>query len=114
MKNRVVSIRNIIDKDSWYHTSGVNCLADIPTRICKINDFERWFDSPQFFYTDIDVSKFDAGERLKLVEAGVQNKAKGGKKGSKGVNSVNVLCSDFFDVAGHLVLGVDKNDRMLF
>ena len=114
VKNRVVSIRNIIDKDSWYHASGVNYLADIPTGICKINDFERWFDGPQFFYTDIDVSKFDAGERLKLVEAVVQNKAKGGKKGSKGVNSVNVLCSDFFDVAGHLVLGVDKNDRMLF
>ena len=60
MENRVVSIRNIIDKDSWYHISGVNNPADIPTRVCKINDFERWIDGP--YYTDIDVSKFDVGE----------------------------------------------------
>ena len=45
-KPRVVTIRNIIDKDSWYHISGVNNPADIPTRVCKINDFERWFDDP--------------------------------------------------------------------
>ena len=70
----------MIDKDSWYHISGVNNPADVPTRVCKINDFERWFDGPQFLYTDIDVSKFDAKERLKLVEAVVQNDAKGGKK----------------------------------
>ena len=31
----VVSIRNIIDKDSWYHISGANNPADIPTRVCK-------------------------------------------------------------------------------
>ena len=80
VENRVVSIRNMIDKDSWYHISGVNNPAGVPTRICKINDFERWFDGPQFLHTDIDVSKFDAKERLKLVEAVVQNDAKGGKK----------------------------------
>ena len=31
VENRVVSIRNIIDKDSWYRISGVNNPADIPT-----------------------------------------------------------------------------------
>ena len=31
VENRVVSIRNIIDKDSWYHISGANNPADIPT-----------------------------------------------------------------------------------
>ena len=97
-ENKVVSTRNIIDKDSWYHLSGVNIPADIPTRVCKINDFERWFNSPQFLYTDIKVSKFDVRERLKLVEAVVQNKAKGGKNDFKGVNSVNILCSDFLMV----------------
>ena len=61
VENRVVSIRNIIDKDSWYHISGVNNPADIPNRVCKINDFERWFNGPQFLYTDIDVSKSDVG-----------------------------------------------------
>ena len=105
--NRVVSIRNIIDKNSWYHISGVNNPADIPTRVCKINDFERWFNNPQLLHADIEVSKFDTGERLKLVEAVVQTK--GGKKDFKGVNSVNVLCSDFFDGAGHIVLDVDKD-----
>ena len=69
MENRIVSIRNIIDKDSWYHISGVNNPADIPTRVCKTNDFEIWFDGLQVLYADIDVSKFDVRERLKLVEA---------------------------------------------
>ena len=40
VENRVVSVRNITDKDSWYHMSAVNNPADIPTRVCKINDFE--------------------------------------------------------------------------
>ena len=109
VENRVVSIRNIIDKDSWYHISGVNNPADIPTQVCKIKGFQRWFDEPQFLYTDSDVSKFDLLERLKLVEAVVQNEAKGGKKDFKGVNSVNILCSYFFDGACHTALDVDKD-----
>ena len=61
-------------------------------------------------YTDSDASKFDLLERLKLVEAVVQNEAKGGKRNYfKGINSVNMLCSDFTDGAGHIVLGVDKD-----
>ena len=93
---------NIIDKDSWYDISGVNNPADIPTRVCKINDFERWFDGPQFLHTDIDVSKFDVGEKLKLVE-GFQ------KKDFKGVSSVNMFCSNFFYGAGHIALDTDNN-----
>ena len=95
MENRVASIRNIIDKDSWCHISGVINPADTPTRVCKINDFERWFEDPQFLHTDVDVSKFDVWERLKLVEAVVQNEAKVGKKD--------------FDGAAHIVLDVDKD-----
>ena len=102
-------IRNIVGKDSWYHISGVNNPADILIRVCKINNFERWFDGPQFLYTDIDPSRFDAGERMELVEAVVQNEAKGRKKDFKDVNSVNMLCSDFFDGASHIVLDVDKD-----
>ena len=56
VENRVVSIRNIMGKDTWYHISGVNNPADIPTRDFKVNDFERWFDGPQCLYTDIDIS----------------------------------------------------------
>ena len=91
VENRVVSIRNIMGKDTYYHISGVINPADIPTRDFKVNDFDRWFDGPQCLYTDIDVSKFDVGERLKLVEVVVQNESKGGKKDVKGVNSVNLL-----------------------
>ena len=108
-ENRVVSMRNIIDKDSWYHISGVNNPADIPTRVCRIDDFERWFDGPQFLYADIEISKFDVGARLKLVEAVVKNEAKGGRRDFKGVNSVNMLCSDFFDGSGHIALNVDRD-----
>ena len=68
MENRVVSIRNIMDKDSWYPISDVNNPADIPTQVSKINAFERWFDGPQFLYTDIDVRKSDVEERLKLAK----------------------------------------------
>ena len=105
----MVSIRNIIDKDSWYHISGVNNPADIPTRVCRIDDFERWFDGSQFLYTDIEKSKFDVGERLKLVEAVVKNEAKGGRRDFEGVNSVNMSCSDFSDGAGHIALDVDRD-----
>ena len=48
--NWVVNISNIINKDSWYHVFGLNNAADTPARVCKINDFERWFDGPQFLY----------------------------------------------------------------
>ena len=41
VENRVVRIRNIIHKDSWYHISGVNNPADIFTKVCKINGVER-------------------------------------------------------------------------
>ena len=54
VENRVVSIRNIINKYSWYH------IADIPTRVCTVNDFKRWSDGLKCLYTDIDViSKFN-------------------------------------------------------
>ena len=46
---------------------------------------------------------------MKLVEAVVQNEAKDGKKDFKGVNSVNMLRSNFFDGAGHIALDVEKD-----
>ena len=46
---------------------------------------------------------------MKLVEAVVQNEAKGGKKDFKGVNSVNMLRNNFFDGAGHIALNVEKD-----
>ena len=46
---------------------------------------------------------------MKLVEAVVQNEAKDGKKDFKGVNSVNMFRSNFFDGAGHIALDVEKD-----
>ena len=46
---------------------------------------------------------------MKFVEAVVQNEAKDGKKDFKGVNSVNMLRSNFFDGAGHIALDVEKD-----
>ena len=46
---------------------------------------------------------------MKLVEAVLQNKTKGGKKDFKSVTSVKMFCSDSFDGAGHIALDVDNN-----
>ena len=43
-----------------------------------------------------------------MVEAVVQNEAKGGPKDFKGINSVNMFYSDFFDGAGHIALDLDN------
>ena len=61
MEKRVVSIRNFFDTDSWCHISDVINPENIPTRICKVNIFQRWFDGPQFLYTHIDVSELYPG-----------------------------------------------------
>ena len=60
-------------------------------------------------YTDTAISKFDVGERLKLVEAAVKNETKGGRRDLECVNSVNMSCSDFSDGAGHIALDVDRD-----
>ena len=60
-------------------------------------------------YTDTEISKFDVGERLKLVEAAVKNETKGGRRDLECVNSVNMSCSDFSDGAGHIALDVDRD-----
>lgn len=80
MENRVVSITNDVDKNSWYHVSAINNPTDITTRISKMNYFEKCFDEPQLLYLSIDVSKLDVGEKLKLVEAVVQNEASFGRR----------------------------------
>ena len=49
---------------------------------------------------------FTQDERLKVVEAVVPKETKGGKEDLKDVNSMNMLCSNFFD--GHVVLDVDS------
>ena len=113
----VVSITTVPDKNSWYHVSDKNNLTDIPSQISKINDFERCFDGPQFLYSSIDVSKFDVGEKLKLVGAVVQNEASVGKKVFQDAITVTTISTDFYNDAGHDFkewIGISKNDTRLF
>ena len=41
VENRVVMIRNVIDCEMWSFILSEENPADIPTRICNIEDFER-------------------------------------------------------------------------
>lgn len=41
VENRVVKIRNVVDRDCWFHVSGKLNPADGPTRMC--NDFNDFF-----------------------------------------------------------------------
>jgi len=48
VENRVVNIRKVVDCDDWSYIPGKDNPADIPTRVCEINDFDRWFKGPEF------------------------------------------------------------------
>lgn len=71
VETKIVSIRNFVNKDSWCQVFGINNFGYIPTQICKINDFERWFDGPEFSNFGIGVSNFDVEEKVEVV---AQNK----------------------------------------
>ena len=49
VENRVVNIRKVVDSDDWSCIPGKDNPADIPTRICELSDFDRWFEGPEFF-----------------------------------------------------------------
>ena len=51
VENRVVIIRRIVRRERWNHTAGAVNTADIPTRVCKESNFQRWFRGPEIFYS---------------------------------------------------------------
>ena len=82
VENRVVTIREIVDRDNWLYVKGEVNPADIPTRMSKdLNDcFENeWFSGPRFLresFFEMNSSEFDfispeaAGEAKKSFSVG--------------------------------------------
>ena len=49
--------------------------ADIPTRVCDVGDFGRWFSGPPFLYeADFDVVDFDAERKLNMADVVVESR----------------------------------------
>ena len=107
VENRVVSIRSVVDRDNWFHIAGVNNPVDIPTRVCKLSDLERWFKGPEFLYSNFEVDEFDVGEKWKLVESVVESEMKVVKKNLKDAKTVHNFCFETFS------RGVEVSDEVL-
>ena len=50
MENRVVAIRQVLNRDRWGHIRGTVKPADIPARVCDVKFFDRWFRGPTFLF----------------------------------------------------------------
>ena len=65
VENRVVKVRKVVKSDDWSFISGKENPADIPTRVCDVSDFDRWFRGPEFLYNDgFERDSFDVESRL--------------------------------------------------
>ena len=80
-------------KERGNHVAGAVNTADIPTRICKESDFQRWFRSPEMYSNGSEIEHFDTEERLKQVERLVGGEAKvvRGRKGKVGKSKVDLV-----------------------
>ena len=77
VENRVVKIRKVVDCDNWSYISGEENPADIPTRVCEINDFEKWFKGPSFlFENEFEPKSFDVEAKLKDADVLVESRQK--------------------------------------
>ena len=77
-------VEMVVNRDRWGDIRGAVNRADIPTRVCDVKDFDRWFRGPAFlFQIKFNFEGFDATERLDLVEYVINIEAKG-KNSSKG------------------------------
>ena len=93
MENRAVAIRKVVNRDRWEHIRGPVNPADIPTRVCDVKDFDRWFRAPAFlFQIKFKFEEFDATERLELVEDVVNIEVKGKNSGKGNGKSSLTSC----------------------
>ena len=77
VENRVVNLRKVVDRERWFHVSGVFNPADIPTRVCSRDCIKQWFDGPEILHSDkFEEIKFDVSSRLKMVEEMVHSELK--------------------------------------
>ena len=63
VKNRVVNIRKVVDRDRWFHVEDVYNPADVPTRVISCEEsLRKWFDGPVILYRENVMStEFDVG-----------------------------------------------------
>ena len=50
VENRVVAIRRFVNCNSWGHIRRAGNPADIPTPVCDVKDFDRWFRVQCFLF----------------------------------------------------------------
>ena len=112
VENRVVFIRQVVDRSKWNHVAGVLNPADLPTRLSKLSSLkdECWWHGPLFLRDfEFKVDDFDVDKKLDLVDVVVESKKKvDGKKvrDKKVVDSVilsagnEVVCENFDLSAG--------------
>ena len=93
VENRVVSVREIVRKERGNHVAGAVNTADIPARICKESNFQRWFRGPEMYSKESEIEHFDTEERWKQVESLVGGEAKvvRGRKGKVGKSKVDLV-----------------------
>ena len=91
---RVVDIRKVVDCNNWSFILGKENPADIPTRICEISDFGKWFEGPEFLHSgkgsddsfDVEARSQDADV---LVEA----------KKFNSVTTTTIIIEDVHDIS---------------
>ena len=77
VENKVVNLRKVVDRERWFHVSGVFNPADILTRVCNRDCINQWFDGPEILHSGkFEEIKFDVSSRLKKVEEMVHSELK--------------------------------------
>ena len=77
-----MAIKKVVNRDRWGRIRGAVSPVDIPTRVCYLKDFGRWFQGSAFlFQIKFKFERFYASEKLELVEDVVNIEAKGKSSG---------------------------------
>ena len=95
VENRVVNIRKVVDCDDWSYIPGKDNPADIPTRICELSDFDRWFKGPGVLHS-VEKGRdesFDVEARSKEADVLVEAKK------FKDVTTATITIEEMKDVA---------------
>ena len=78
VENRVVKIRKVVDCENWFFIRGKDNPADIPTRVCELSDFDRWFRGPGFLFDDgREFENFDVEAELNNANVLIESREKG-------------------------------------
>ena len=76
VENLVVKIRKAVERQRWFHVSGVLNPADV-TRVCSREFIDEWFDVPEVFHSDrFETIKFDFSSWLWMVKKMVHSEIK--------------------------------------